>query len=79
MTKQRFSKQATLDVLDDLSRKLAAQHKFNRNNGTSQLNPKDRMYDEDIDRAIAYGRMRAFEDFACMVEEGFRFQQKESL
>lgn len=79
MSKQRFSKQATLDVLDDLSRKLAAQHKFDRHKGTSQLNPKNRVYDADIDRAVAYGRMRAFEDFACMVEEGFRFQQKESL
>lgn len=69
---KRFSKTTALEVLDDLSRHIAKREGFDRNNGTSQLSPKDRMRDEEVRRAVEYGRMRAFEDFACMIEEGFR-------
>ena len=65
---RRFSKAMALQVLDQQADKIAAEHKFNRSNGTAQLKP------DDIERAISYGRMRAFEDFACMIEEWFQFQ-----
>ena len=74
MTTQRFSKLLALQVLDARAAAIATREKFNRGNGTSQLNPKDRMADEDVRRAVEYGRMRAFEEFACAIEEGFRFE-----
>ena len=66
-TEPRFSKARALRVLDAKASELAAANKFDRSNGTSQLELGD------IERAVAYGRMRAFEDFACMIEENFRF------
>ena len=69
----RFSKTAALAALDRRAARIANQEKFDRSNGTSQLNPKGRMADEDVRRAVEYGRMRAFEEFACAIEEGFRF------
>jgi hypothetical protein len=74
---KRFSKAAALEALDKRAAAIAEREKFNRSNGTSQLNPKARMADEDVRRAVEYGRMRAFEDFACAIEEGFRFDLKE--
>jgi hypothetical protein len=68
--KQRFSKAIALEVLDGLAAKIAEEQKFDRSNGTSQLKPKIRMSDADVDRAVQYGRMRAFEEFACSIEEG---------
>lgn len=73
--RMRFSKAACLQALDLRAGKIARDEKFDRGNGTSQLNPKDRMFDEDIRRAVEYGRMRAFEQFACAVEEGFAFEE----
>jgi hypothetical protein len=70
---RRFSKQLALEVLDARSAAIAKREGFDRSNGTSQLNPKNRMADEDVRRAVEYGRMRAFEDFACAIEEGFHF------
>ena len=72
----RFSKGAALLALDERVRRIARRENFDCNNGTSQLNPKDRMSDEDVRRAVEYGRMRAFEEFACAIEEGFRFEEK---
>lgn len=74
---RRFSKAEALRVLDTRAAQIAAEQKFNRSNGTSQLNPKDRMFDADIDRAVAYGMMRAYEKFAEAIEEGFNFDQPE--
>lgn len=71
--RKRFSKALALAVLDDKAASIAAREKFARGNGTSQLSPKDRKYDEDIRRAVEYGRMRAFEQFAESIEEGFSF------
>lgn len=70
----RFSKTSALAVLDARATRIAQREGFDRGNGTSQLNPKERMFDEDIRRAVEYGRMRAFEEFACSIEEGFQFE-----
>lgn len=66
---RRFSKALALEVLDAKAAAIAKRENFDRGNGTSQLNPND------LSRAVEYGRMRAFEDFACAIEEGFRFEQ----
>lgn len=70
---RRFSKALALQVLDTYAARIAADQKFDRGNGTSQLAPKDRMSDEQVSRAVEYGRMRAFEQFAEWIEEGFAF------
>jgi hypothetical protein len=73
MTPKRFSKMRALEVLDARAAAIAKRQNFDVRNGTSQLNPKDRMSDEDVRRAVEYGRMRAFEEFARAIEEGFRY------
>lgn len=70
---RRFSKALALQVLDSYAAKIATEQKFVRTNGTSQLAPHDRMADEQVARAVEYGRMRAFEQFAEWIEEGFAF------
>lgn len=67
---KRFSKGACLAALDARAEAIATREAFNRDNGTSQLNPKARMSDEDVRKAVEYGRMRAFEEFARAIEEG---------
>jgi len=74
---RRFSKASALAVLDERACRIANRENFNRSYGTSQLNPKESRYDEDIRRAVEYGKMRAYEDFACAIEEGFRLEPKE--
>ncbi|WP_239467217.1 hypothetical protein [Rhodoferax koreensis] len=54
--------------------RIAADQQFDMGNGTSQLKPKNRMSDEDVRRAVEYGRMRAFEQFAKAIEDGLRFE-----
>ena len=76
MSKQRFSKQTTLEQLDSWSAKLAKDNKFDTNNGTSQLG--ELMCNESetvLARAVEYGKMRALQRFAEMVEEGFAFDE----
>lgn len=77
MTTKRFSKSLSLLALEKRAARIAAKESFDRGNGTSQLHPKHRMVDEDVRRAVEYGRMRAFEEFACAIEEGFRFEALE--
>lgn len=74
---RRFSKKLALLALDAKAAAIAKRENFDRGNGTSQLNPKARMFDEDVRRAVEYGRMRAFEEFACSIEEVFRFDDLE--
>lgn len=71
MATKRFSKALALRALDKMADEIAKSKGFDRNNGTSQLRPKEREFDEDIHRAVDYGRMRAFEQFAEWIEEGF--------
>jgi hypothetical protein len=72
--RQRFSKAAALAVLDQRSSSIAARENFSRSHGTRQMNPNGNN-DELVRRAVEYGRMRAFEEFACSIEEGFQFDQ----
>lgn len=69
---RRFSKATALEALDKKAAGIAAREKFDRSHGTRQLNPGG-AHDELVRRAVEYGRMRAFEEFACSIEEGFRF------
>lgn len=69
----RFSKARVLKALARRAAQIAQRQKFNRSKGTSQLDPKLREFDEAIRRAVDYGRMRALEEFACSIEEGFAF------
>lgn len=74
--KHRFSKAAALAVLDAKSKAIAARERFDRSNGTAQLSPRCTTEPEcsRIARAVEYGRMRAFEEFACSIAEGFQFE-----
>ncbi|MFM9928168.1 hypothetical protein VLK31_34720 [Variovorax sp. H27-G14] len=73
----RFSKAAALQALDAKAMRIAKREGFDRGKGASQLNPKDRMFDEDVRKAVEYGRMSALEEFACSIEEGFQFEPKD--
>ena len=75
MDTKRFSKALALEVLDKRSARIAAENGFDRSNGTSQLVPRGASEPEcsRIARAVEYGRMKAFEQFAEAIEEGFRF------
>jgi hypothetical protein len=68
MAKHRFSKAICLQVLDKHAARIASAQRFDRGNGTSQLR------DGDVSRAVEYGRMKAFEQFAEWIEEGFKFE-----
>lgn len=76
IVRHRFSKAVVLRVLDGVAARIAKEQMFDRCNGTSQLNPKSREFDEHIRRAVEYGRMRAFEQFAEWIEEGFAFNKE---
>jgi hypothetical protein len=74
MSAPRFSKAAALRVLDQRASAIASGNKFNRSHGTAQLTrSRDTATLALIDLAVEYGRMRAYEEFACAIEEGFRF------
>lgn len=76
---QRFSKTRALAALDARAARIAAAQKFNRSNGSAQLRTMKfgGLPEEDavIERAIEYGRMRAFEQFAEAIEENFSFDR----
>lgn len=76
MERKRFSKAMALQVLDARCARIAKEQRFDRSNGTSQLCPRDTPEPEvaRIQRAVEYGRMRAFEEFANAIEEGFAFE-----
>jgi hypothetical protein len=75
MERKRFSKSLALEMLDKRASRIAAEQKFDRSNGTSQLRPKGREFDAMIERAVEYGRMKAFEQFAEAICEGFGFDE----
>lgn len=77
MERKRFSKAIALQVLDARAGRIAREQRFDRSNGTSQLCPRGATESEvaRIERAVQYGQMRAFEEFACSIEEGFRFDE----
>lgn len=71
MSKVRFSKKATLAALDKRAADIAQRFGIDRSNGIAQLS-EDRGDETQklIDRAVAYGKMRAYEQFAETIEEG---------
>jgi len=71
--RQRFSKAKALEALDRLAQTIEKAQRFDRDNGTSQLYPRGTPECElaRIERAVEYGRMRAYEEFACAVEGGY--------
>lgn len=75
MEAKRFSKALALEVLDKRAERIAKEQRFDRSNGTSQLTPRNATEPEcsRIARAVEYGRMKAFEQFAEAICEGFRF------
>lgn len=76
MEVKRFSKARALEALDARAERIAKEQRFDRSKGTSQLSPSGTSEAEcsRIERAVQYGRMRAFEEFGCAIEEGFRFE-----
>ena len=70
--KQRFSKAKALEALDRRAQDIEKAQRFDRSNGTSQLYPRGTPECEcsRIARAVEYGRMRAYEEFACAIEGG---------
>ena len=76
METKRFSKTTVLDVLDKRAARIAEEQRFDRRNGTSQLMPRNATEPEcsRITRAVEYGRMKAFEQLAETICEGFRFE-----
>ena len=76
MERVRFSKKKALDVLDKSAARIAKEQRFDRSNGTSQLSPRGTPEPEcaRIVRAVEYGRMKAFEQFAESIEEAFEFE-----
>ncbi len=73
----RFSKARALAALDARAACIATAQKFDRGNGTAQLRTMKFGHNEAEDaviaRAVEYGRMRAFEQFAEAIEENFSF------
>ena len=80
MSTTRFSKAAALAVLDARATRIAKAEHYDRGQGTAQLrtprqsDAEREKEDALIDRAVEYGRMRAYEDFACAIEEQFRHE-----
>ena len=75
MERKRVSKALVLEVLDKRAANICREQKFDRSNGTSQLGPLMHKDGEVmLARAVEYGRMRAFEQFAEAVCEGFSFE-----
>jgi len=74
---ERFSKARALAALDMRAARIVADQKFNRSHGTAQLRTTKFGHNEAEDaviaRAVEYGRMRAFEEFAEAIEENFSF------
>ena len=62
--KKRFSKGKVFDYLVYHIAYMTSQHSFNLNDGTAQLRQWHTQADIDraVDRAVAYGRLRAFQE-----------------
>ena len=75
MEAKMFSKALALEVLDKRAERIAVEQRFDRSSGTSQLAPRGATEPEcsRIARAVEYGRMKAFEQFAEAICEGFMF------
>lgn len=68
----RFTKAAAVAELQGWADDIEAKCKFDVNNGTAQLLPRGASESMKalIDRAVEYGRMRAFQRAASDIESG---------
>ena len=73
----RFNKATLLKLLDGRAARIAREQSFDRSNGTAQLEPTEREFDARIQRAVQYGRLRAMEEIAESICEGFRFDHED--
>lgn len=71
MGKRRFSKGMALDMLIKKADDIAKEQRFDRNNGTAQLGGKTEPECSKLNRAVEYGRMRAFEEMAQAIDGGY--------
>lgn len=69
----RFTKSEAIAQLWARSDAKQVQGGFDRSNGTSQLCPRDadEAFVAAIERAVAYGEMRAYEAAATDIESGY--------
>jgi hypothetical protein len=78
MKPHRFSRAIALSVLSYRANRIANDQRFNLGNGTAQLVPRGPISGDELEavvsRAVEYGRMRAFEQFAEAIEDGFQFE-----
>ena len=73
MEKKRFSKALAIEVLGKLAGRIETELRFNCADGTAQLaqiepSERERVM---VARAVEYGRMRAFRQFAEAIEDVF--------
>lgn len=73
MDKKRFTKLRALKALDKRAVRIAMEQSFDLSNGTEQLS-RGGLKDAEIERAVEYGRMIAFQEFKEAIEEDFRFE-----
>lgn len=66
----RFSKSLVLKLLQDTAALIAKEQNFDRSNGTAQLR-RGNTAQAETDRAVQYGRMRAMEEVADAILDGF--------
>ena len=76
METRRFTKARVLEVLDMCADHIAAVQRFDKSNGLAQITPRNASEPECslIARAIEYGHMRAYEQMARIIREGFKFE-----
>lgn len=70
---KRFSKSRLVEQLQKKSVELMVEGRFDPGNGTAQLRPRG-WNDETqalIDKAVAYGRWRAYQEVAEQVQSGY--------
>ena len=71
----RFKKETLLKLLDGRAARIAKEQGFDRSRGKAQF--QDREFGAAIDSAVQYGRMRAMEEIAESICEGFRFDMQD--
>jgi hypothetical protein len=72
MSMARFNRTRLIEQLQEQADRQQQEHGFDQSNGTAQLRPRPRNTEHDalIDRAVAYGRWRATQDFATDLQDG---------
>jgi putative heme degradation protein len=68
----RFNRTRLIEQLRVMAVRAQEYNRFDHNNGTAQLRPRqsDDKQDALIDKAVAYGRWRALQDMVADLESG---------